>query len=135
MLKRKSNLFLFYLFLNLLLLGLMFGHASYERNASLPSLGEKREMVQKLGLTDLCLFTDARYTRHPSMADLHTPFQDYPMSFEHFPSGSILRVPPHLSYSVSVSEERKSVSGGDDISRKKGNDGKNRDRKGTGGTS
>jgi len=53
-------------------------------------------VVRALTLTDLCLFTEARYTRHPSLADLHTPFQEHPMSFEHFPSGAILAVPPHL---------------------------------------
>jgi len=52
--------------------------------------------VQRLGLTDLCLFTDARYARHPSMADLHTPFQDSPMAVEHFPSGTVILPPPHL---------------------------------------
>lgn len=50
-------------------------------------------MVQELALTDLCLFTEARYTRHPAMADLHTPFQDHPMAFEHFPSGSLVSPP------------------------------------------
>jgi hypothetical protein len=30
------------------------------------------------------------------MADLHTPFQDHPMSFEHFPSGTLVTPPPHL---------------------------------------
>jgi hypothetical protein len=57
---------------------------------------EKAEMVRRLELTDLCLFTDARYTRHPSVADIHTPFQDYPLSLDHFPSGSIIAPPPHL---------------------------------------
>lgn len=55
-----------------------------------------RAQVKTLCLTDLVLCTDARYTRHPSMADLHTPFQDYPLSFEHFPSGSLIAPPPHL---------------------------------------
>ena len=53
-------------------------------------------LVERLELTDLCLFTDARYARHPSMADLHTPFQDSPMSAEHFPSGTLILPPPHL---------------------------------------
>ena len=93
---RKSRLFFYYIMLNFLLLGLMFAHASFQQQAQLPVLIAKREMVETLELTDLCLFTEARYTRHPSMADLHTPFQDYPMSFEHFPSGSILGLPRHL---------------------------------------
>jgi hypothetical protein len=52
-------------------------------------------LVRKLQLTDLCLFTEARYTRHPSMADLHSAFQDHPLALEHFPSGS-LTTPPRF---------------------------------------
>jgi hypothetical protein len=51
-------------------------------------------MVHRLGLTDLCLFTEARYTRHPSQADHFAPFQDHPQALEHFPSGSLLAPPP-----------------------------------------
>ncbi len=57
---------------------------------------EKAEMVRRLELTDLCLFTEASYTRHLSQADLHTPFQDTPMSLEHFPSGSMVEPPSSL---------------------------------------
>lgn len=48
-------------------------------------------LVQRLGLTDLALFSEARYTRHPSQADLHSAFQDHPAAFEHFPSGSFVK--------------------------------------------
>ena len=54
-----------------------------------------RALVSGLGLTDLALFTEARYTRHLTQADRHTAFQDHPMAFEHFPSGS-LHAPPRL---------------------------------------
>jgi hypothetical protein len=53
-----------------------------------------RALAHRLGLTDLALFTEARYTRHPSQADLHSAFQDHPLALEHFPSGSLI-VPPH----------------------------------------
>ena len=53
-------------------------------------------LVERLELTDLCLFTDARYARNPAMADHHTPFQDSPMAIEHFPSGTVVLPPPHL---------------------------------------
>ena len=53
------------------------------------AMADKRRLVQALQLTDLCLFTEARYTRHLSQADLFSAFQDHPMSFEHFPSGSL----------------------------------------------
>jgi len=53
-----------------------------------------RQLVVALGLTDLCLFTEARYTRHISQADLHSAFQEHPLALEHFPSGAIVPPPP-----------------------------------------
>lgn len=64
------------------------GHAQFARGSAEARLDKTKELVRGAGLTDLALFTSARYTRNPAMADLHTPFQDNPMSFEHFPSGS-----------------------------------------------
>ncbi len=52
-----------------------------------------QELVRQLGLSDLSLFTEARYTRHPSQADYHAPFQDHPAALEHFPSGALLPAP------------------------------------------
>ena len=54
-------------------------------------------LVQELGLSDLSLFTEARYTRHPSQADRHAPFQDHPGALEHFPTGVLSPPPPHLA--------------------------------------
>ena len=53
----------------------------------------KKRIVRNLGLTDLCLTTEARYTRHPSQADYFTPFQDNPLSLEFFPSGGVMAPP------------------------------------------
>ncbi len=50
-------------------------------------------LVGQLGLSDLTLFTEARYTRHPVQADLHSAFQDHPVSLDHFPSGSLINPP------------------------------------------
>ncbi|MGD9366234.1 MAG: hypothetical protein PVH87_11075 [Desulfobacteraceae bacterium] len=55
-----------------------------------PQREAKRMMVDRLMLTDFALWTEARYTRNPSQADLFTPFQDYPSAIEHFPAGSIM---------------------------------------------
>lgn len=90
---RKADLFLCYIAITGILLGLILVHAAVQEKNSLTLLREKKEMVRKLELTDLCLFTEASYTRHLSQADLHTPFQDYPLSLEHFPSGSIVTPP------------------------------------------
>lgn len=53
-------------------------------------LSQQGRLVSRLGLTDFALWTEARYTRNPSQADLFTPFQDFPSSLEHFPAGSLL---------------------------------------------
>lgn len=93
---RKSDVYLVCTSVLVLLLGFIFAHAAYTRETAKPQLLEMTAMVRQLELTDLCLFTDARYTRHPSMADMHSAFQDMPMSLEHFPSGSLMSPPPHM---------------------------------------
>ena len=93
---RNSTLFFFFISFNTALFVIMFVDASHRRAAAIPSIGEKRRLVKDLQLTDLCLFTEASYTRHLSQADIHTAFQDSPMSLEHFPSGSIVAPPPGI---------------------------------------
>lgn len=57
------------------------------------TIAKRAELVRQLGLTDLALFTEARFARHPSQADLHSAFQDHPMALDHFPSGSLISPP------------------------------------------
>ncbi len=87
---RLSNIFLCCTALGISLFLLLFLHAALVSQSSASLLQERILLTEKLGLTDLCLFTDARYTRNPATADLASPFQDHPMSLEHFPSGSII---------------------------------------------
>ena len=87
---RRSSLFFLYLGIQTAFLAAAFTHAAYLRGSRAPDIADTTAMVRRLELTDLCLFTEARYTRHPSQADLHAPFQDHPMSLEHFPSGSLV---------------------------------------------
>lgn len=54
---------------------------------------ERAARVSELGLTDFAWFTEARYTRHWSLADRHSAFQDHPFALEHFPAGSLLSPP------------------------------------------
>ena len=63
-------------------------HAQLTRGAAQARMAQSAQLVKAVGLTDLALFTEARYTRNPALADLHTAFQDSPFAFEHFPSGS-----------------------------------------------
>ena len=90
---RKSSLCLYLLVFSLLLLGLMFTHAWLQRQADAPSIDRMADVVRNLELTDLSLFTEARYTRHLSQTDLHSAFQDHPVALEHFPAGSIASPP------------------------------------------
>ena len=91
---RKSTLYIgFILSCSGIFAFLLWGYPLIGAERYEQSLQNKAEMVKKLQLTDLCLFTEARYTRHLSQADLFSAFQDHPMSFEHFPSGS-LTMPP-----------------------------------------
>ena len=54
----------------------------------------QRIAVAGLGLTDLCVATEARYTRHPAVSDPMAPFMDHPGALEHFPTGSFWAAPP-----------------------------------------
>ena len=54
-------------------------------------------VVAGLGLTDLCVATEARYTRHPAVSDPMAPFMDHPGALEHFPTGSFWAVSPNKS--------------------------------------
>lgn len=87
---RKSTLWFWYLAISSVLLFVAFAYGMHRREQSNETLRAKAELVRDLELTDLCLFNEARYTRHPSQADFHAPFQDHPLSLEHFPSGSLV---------------------------------------------
>ena len=52
-------------------------------------------LVKELGLSDLILSSETRYTRHPSQADYHSAFQDHPAALEHFPSGALILPQTH----------------------------------------
>jgi len=93
---RKSNIFFIFTAFNVIVLAVLFIHGGIERQRQGPFLLENKELVEDIGLTDLCLFTDARYTRNLVMADRSSPFQDNPLSLDYFPSGSILPPPSHL---------------------------------------
>ncbi len=70
----------------------MFIHARQRQTSDMAQIAAMAKMVREVRLTDLCLFTEASYTRNPSQSDMQTPFQEHPVSLEHFPSGSLL---PH----------------------------------------
>ena len=89
---RKANVALAVLTVLLALFGLTLANAAWRSQTV--DVAASRALVRELGLTDLSLFIEARYTRHPSQADRHSPFQDHPAALEHFLTGSLL-APPH----------------------------------------
>ena len=93
---RNADLFAGFLALGVLLVGLMLADAAVSRRLDEGVVRQRRAIVGTLTLTDLCLSTETRSTRHPSLADLHTPFQDHPLALDRFPSGSLMVLPPHL---------------------------------------
>jgi len=94
---RKSNLYLLLIALNIVVLGLLLVvHPLVTAGSFKEKLAAEKRLVRELGLTDLCLFTEARYTRHLSQADLHSSFQDHPLALEHSPSGSLVLPPVQL---------------------------------------
>jgi len=93
---RKSTLFLAFSALGLAVMAGLALYASSARREAAQALERNAAFVKQHRLTDLSLFTEARYTRNPSVADLNSAFQDYPFSFEHFPSGSLVPVPPAI---------------------------------------
>ena len=77
----------------IVLAGLFTWSMSVARAHTTEEIPQKQELVQRLELTDLAIWTEARYTRHPSQADFFAPFQDGPSSLEHFPAGSVVAAP------------------------------------------
>ena len=83
---RRSSRFLFFTAANIILFTLLPLHARHEQ---LQEVG-RPQPLRSLHVADLCLATEARYTRHPALADRHAPFQEHPMALEHFPTGSLI---------------------------------------------
>lgn len=93
---RNSTKYLLFISVSLLAIALIAVHARHGESLAQEPRKYRRQLVEDLRLTDLCLFTEARYTRHLSMADGHAAFQDHPVALEHFPSGA-LTSPPILA--------------------------------------
>lgn len=82
------------------------GHFAAGRMA--PVRRDNRQLVQFLELTDLSIWTGARYTRHLSQADVFSAFQDSMGALEHFPAGTLaspLQVPARLPRPASQRED------------------------------
>jgi hypothetical protein len=96
---RKSDGFYLFIGSGILLLAAILIQAHFVARADRPGLQQKAAVARNLGLTDLCLSTEARYTRHLSQADWHAAFQSHPLGLDHFPSGSVFAPPETLKKS------------------------------------
>jgi len=68
------------------------GHFAADRTA--PARRCNRQLVRAFELTDLAIWTGARYTRHVSQADTFAAFQDSMGALEHFPEEALAPLPP-----------------------------------------
>ena len=108
--RHRSDRWLLRLLVLLLAFGVSLLDAGRLDAARAAQTDASRQLTAALGLTDLALMTEARYTRHPSQADGHAAFQDHPLAFDHFPSGSILSVQARLD-SVRQARNGQAASG------------------------
>ncbi|MFA7383905.1 MAG: hypothetical protein WC001_10695 [Desulfurivibrionaceae bacterium] len=85
---RPALVFALLLCLLLVLDGALFIDGLVRRKAENATLAQLAVATSVLGLTDLAVATEARYTRHPAVSDPLAPFMDHPGAIEHFPTGA-----------------------------------------------
>ncbi len=66
----------------------VFSQVSAKRKVSKVSLVAQQRLVESLGVTDLIISTEARYTRHLSISDTVVISMDHPGALDHFPSSA-----------------------------------------------
>lgn len=71
----------------------LYVYARHARSRQESALAVQAIATAGLGLSDLCIATEARYTRHPAASDHVVPFMDHPGAIEHFPTGSFWAPP------------------------------------------
>ena len=92
---RPALVFSLLLCLLLALDGALFVDGLSRRKAEDTTLAQLEVATSALGLTDLAVATEARYTRHPAVSDPMAPFMDHPGAIEHFPTGAFWLPPQH----------------------------------------
>ena len=90
---RPSHILFVFLLLLFFIDGMIYWHSKRLGNELASDQAIQAIAVAGLGLTDLSVATEARYTRHPAVSDPMAPFMDHPGAIEHFPSGSFWNAP------------------------------------------
>jgi len=93
---KKYQIFLAILLSELIIMGILLLSALNRIADSRPTTNAMKALTSQLQLTDLSVWTEARYTRNPSQADYFSAFQDFPSSVEHFPAGSLIEPPMRM---------------------------------------
>lgn len=94
---RPSHLLFIFLLLLAFIDATLYLHAKRLANDLKTDQALQTIAVAGLGLTDLCVATEARYTRHPAVSDPMAPFMDHPGAIEHFPTGSFWNAPTNTA--------------------------------------
>jgi len=92
---RPALVFSLFLCLLLALDGALVVDGLSRRKGEDATLAQLEVATSALGLTDLAVATEARYTRHPAVSDAVAPFMDHPGAIEHFPTGAFWLPPQH----------------------------------------
>ena len=90
---RPALVFSLFVCLLLSLDGALLLHGLSRRKAEDATLAQLEVATSALGLSDLAVATEARYTRHPAVSDAMAPFMDHPGAIEHFPTGAFWQPP------------------------------------------
>ena len=83
--RASTSLLMLLMVLSLLACGLT-SKLLAKRSGQEENFQELRKVVYHLGLSDLALSTEARYTRHPAISDSVVVSMDHPGAIDHFPS-------------------------------------------------
>jgi hypothetical protein len=88
---RGAKIWLAFCFIQLcIILILYFSQSNHQVKENIK---HKNQLVRSFLLTDYCLSTESRHTRHIALPELIAPFQDLPAYHEHFPSSSFFPTP------------------------------------------
>ena len=93
---RPSHILFIFILLLIIIDGLLYLHANRLSRDIKEEQVIQAIAVTGLGLTDLSVATEARYTRHPAVSDPMAPFMDHPGAIEHFPTGSSWNPPTNI---------------------------------------
>lgn len=75
--------------------GLAYLHGLQREHETRQQLAVRCQLQQAVSLPNLAITGAARYLRHYSLADLATPFQDYPTGLDHFPAAFAFAPPDY----------------------------------------